>query len=168
MNSLQTNSIVEVDMKKAHNIYLDYLQDRQNFELENNDEIDLRKMAESTNIYAGYARAIYYELTGEWITVEMPIYVKNRDQNDEHISASEMVIFPNPLTEEKLTIDISSFKSYQNMRIEILDITGKSQVVQKVDQSITEINLDKLSLGLFLIKLYNGKGLLSTEKFIKL
>jgi len=82
---------------------------------------------------------------------------------------SSVKLFPNPVS-DVLNIQYSGNR-LNEMQIEIFDITGKSVLLQKLNnvesgQNI-DLNVSTLKRGIYLCKMYSGKQIIASEKLIK-
>jgi Secretion system C-terminal sorting domain len=77
----------------------------------------------------------------------------------------EMTISPNPAT-EFVNLKINNF-DYQNLNFELVDITGKQILFEKVASSETEISLINYPTKIYLLNITNRNKLIKTFKIIK-
>lgn len=86
----------------------------------------------------------------------------------EPVSASkevETAIFPNP-TENRVNVQIDESYNFNQLRIEVLDLTGRKVVETATNLSLTSINLEGLDKGVYLIRIMDGNENLNTSKLI--
>lgn len=74
----------------------------------------------------------------------------------------ELKIYPNP-TQNKLFIEVGNIN---NAKIEVSDMLGKTQLSQLLIRSINTINTEKLSTGIYLLRLISDEGTI-LKKIIK-
>jgi hypothetical protein len=87
--------------------------------------------------------------------------------NLNNIHAPSIIIYPNPVFE---ILKINNKEQANQLNITIYDITGKvvfeTVFCQKIENSVTEVNIEKLTPGLYLIKVSSELGTIS-QKFLK-
>ncbi|MFH4964118.1 endonuclease [Gaetbulibacter sp. M235] len=74
---------------------------------------------------------------------------------------SDFKIYPNPTSENYFNI-----KTNQSLKVEIFDILGKSILKTQVDSNNSKIDINRLTKGIYLVKLISDKGSV-TKKLIK-
>ncbi|MDZ4806706.1 MAG: M12 family metallo-peptidase [Bacteroidota bacterium] len=84
-------------------------------------------------------------------------------RGDDLITMKKVSVFPNPVS-DNVTIRIDELKA--KAEISIIDIFGKTVIHQNTTLINTQINLSKLSAGLYLVKVIN-EGKESTMKIVK-
>jgi hypothetical protein len=77
----------------------------------------------------------------------------------------ETAIFPNP-TENRVNIQIDEAYQFDQLRIEVLDMTGRKVVETATTLSLTSLNLNGLDKGVYLIRIMNNDENLNTSKLI--
>lgn len=78
-------------------------------------------------------------------------------------------IYPNPATDNQLQIQTSQ-SGLQNITVEIIDISGRRQVMSILDLSArsTALPINELSKGIYIVKFYDSNSyLLGSEKLIR-
>ena len=78
-------------------------------------------------------------------------------------SAEQISIYPNP-TEQTLNINGQGQKS----RIVLSDLTGRTLMTQAIDPLSDHLDLGVLNGGIYLLSIYQGNVLISSQKIIKL
>jgi hypothetical protein len=74
----------------------------------------------------------------------------------------ELQIYPNPI-QNTLFIDV---RNINNAKIEVYDMLGKTQLRQLVRRSVNTVNTEKLTTGIYLLRLISDEGTIS-KKIIK-
>ncbi len=74
---------------------------------------------------------------------------------------SDFKIYPNPVSKNYFNI-----KTNQLLKVEIFDILGKSILKTQVDSNNSKIDINRLTKGIYLVKLISDKGSV-TKKLIK-
>lgn len=74
---------------------------------------------------------------------------------------SDFKIYPNPVSKNYFNI-----KTNQSLKVEIFDILGKSILKTQVDSNNSKIDINRLTKGIYLVKLISDKGSV-TKKLIK-
>ena len=75
---------------------------------------------------------------------------------EEFEKIANITIYPNP-TKEQVFINLGS-NSLKNATLELFDLLGKSMLKQKVNQSLENINLTAVPVGVYLVKFSNNDG----------
>ncbi len=101
---------------------------------------------------------LFYATTSPCTCVPSPLGIDNVDQDKYAIQ-----FFPNP-TSGNITVLWES--RTQNPKMDIYDMTGKIVVSEKISRTSTEVNMEKFSPGIYLIRITDGKYS-GTAKVIK-
>lgn len=98
-----------------------------------------------------------------------------RDNNDfgnvivsiEEIASKEVktTLYPNP-TQNRVMIQLDENYSFNQLQVEVLDITGKKVVDHRTSLHLSSINLAGLEKGMYIVKISNENNILSTSKLI--
>ena len=130
------------------------------------DEINsVKNIALKSHPYAAYAKALYFSLTGEVISSEIPdirasAQTQKRTSNTES-SNTELRVYPNPFS-ENLYVEISGFEV---VNVEITDIFGRSVFSKNTDQPVLNIPTDTWSnQGFYFITIRNKGEVVFTDK----
>jgi hypothetical protein len=93
-------------------------------------------------------------------------YAYNIKTRKQFISLTEAKagIYPNPV-HDKLTISLD--KEPKQARMEIADVTGRVVYTSELVNTVTTINTESITPGLYFIKLYEGKKPLAVKKLVK-
>lgn len=75
------------------------------------------------------------------------------------------VIFPNP-TQDKFTIHTQNYL-YADGKIMLYDVYGRLVISQTIQNELEEININRLSSGVYIVKVFDGKKELKNLKLIK-
>jgi predicted secreted protein len=87
--------------------------------------------------------------------------------DEDQVADQATVVYPNPITDGKLTINLSQFESNQTITVTINDIQGK--VVYKQDEkqnSKVEIDADAFSKGMYFVNL-SSQSKTANCKFVR-
>ena len=119
-------------------------------------------IAQKTHPYAGYAKALYYHLTGELLQSDLPAFFdfhsNPRSERKKEISTS---FFPNPFTNQ-LTINYNEEKEGT---IVVTDLLGKSIFQGTISQDMT-ISANEWKQGIYIITILSNNEVLVQEKII--
>lgn len=80
-------------------------------------------------------------------------------------NSSNVNIYPNPVLTE-INISMANLAK-DNYSFEILDLKGAILYKGILNSGLTQIQLDDISTGLYMIKIQSSKGYIQTYKFIK-
>ena len=89
-------------------------------------------------------------------------YLGTASLGNSQYNHNEFQVYPNPVS-NKLNLQVSNF-SRDNYNYEISDINGRVMIKGAVEQENTEIDLDNLSKGIYIIKTSNNS---TPKKIIK-
>lgn len=97
--------------------------------------------------------------------IALAVFPKVNFVNTTGINENEIVqyeVFPNPAN------DVLNFKLKENCKsIEIISLDGKTLAFENVSGLSAKVNISNLNSGVYMFKLTNEKGLVSTNKFVK-
>jgi len=158
-------SIALADFRSTQLINLDRLPYGKFYQAPNSQLLEVESLARKDHPYAAYAKALYYELTGEIISSDLPTYLQGRisPRRAESSDITDYSIFPNP-TSDMININISTKGSYI---VIISDVTGVQIVKSKVDgrESIATDNWQK---GLYFVTILRDDLIVHQEKIVVL
>ncbi len=112
--------------------------------------------------YAGYAKALYYHLTGELLQSDLPI-IFNIDSNPRSAGKKEIStsFFPNPFTNQ-LTIIYNEDKPGMFV---VTDLDGKS-IFQSAISHDMSISVNEWKQGMYIITIQSNNEVLVQEKIV--
>ncbi|WP_175455613.1 T9SS type A sorting domain-containing protein [Winogradskyella thalassocola] len=87
----------------------------------------------------------------------------NENLSTPHHNLTDSVIYPNP-TNGSITIGL---KSYDNYQIQVLNTLGNVLVTKNINAKSTELNLESLPSGFYIIVIQNSEGNSVSHKLIK-
>ena len=126
----------------------------------------VRTIALKPHPYAGYAKALYYALTGEVISSEFPSiggHVQPRSSVNSFNSAKQDVkVYPNPFT-DNLSVNI---QGYKDVSVEVIDFLGRSVFKAKNNQSVINIPTNTWQQGFYVIKIRSNEEEVFTDKIL--
>ena len=168
LSSLYVNSSGESDFVFVQNLFLDYKLANRNYTLNNVDRAALALAANAKNPYSGYARSIYYRLTGEIIEIELPHIDKEQIlPRGTNANNSDVEIFPNPVYTNEVYLDISDFDNKAVYKLRISSIDGRLIVESVVNEATSTFNL-KEEVGVFILQLVKNDEEIKSEKLVRL
>ncbi len=170
LNGLIINSQEDSDFVFTQNIYLDYLEQGDDYILSNSDKQTLKNKGEKANPLSGFVRSIYYLMTGERIILPMPDYEGGRIRSKKNANSSNTkgLVFPNPLNSDEFNVNLEDYKNYPELSIEVLSIQGSVMLKQNMLEEIERIAIPNLQSGIYVLRLSDANGQLHMEKFVKL
>ena len=168
LNSLSPAEGEQTDFVSIQNIYLQYLISQENFTLSSTDRNYIKTIGEAPGLYAGFARAIYYQLTRVRIVKEYgeDRVILPRSNNQTNISEFKVKVFPNPVNGNRLSIELPNSGIDEAAVIHIYDIVG-NRINRISFENDSEIDVSNLGAGVYFLQV-EQMGITSTVKFVKL
>lgn len=169
LNTLNPVTIDEVDFVAVQQIMLDYLDNRSAYVLSLNDRNTIYQAGERRLPLSGFARTVYYELTGERQFITVPMF--NQTLHNREISAKSNLIsiYPNPsIKNANINIDIGSKLGLTNdFEVVIYNSQGSVIYAETLQVGNHSISLDDQK-GLFFVKVTSMGKTIHTDKIIRL
>lgn len=75
----------------------------------------------------------------------------------------QILLYPNPAADQ-ITIETGL---YQNLKIQVFDITGKLYVEMSLDQGVNRLDVSGFPAGVFMYRAYNQEKVIGYGKFVK-
>ena len=75
-------------------------------------------------------------------------------------------VYPNPAN-DKITIEFDKTNALSNTNVFIYDLQGQLLIQQPIIQQKTELNIDDLAKGMYIVKVKNSNNNTSVSKFVK-
>ncbi|MEQ8908521.1 MAG: T9SS type A sorting domain-containing protein [Vicingaceae bacterium] len=96
----------------------------------------------------------------------------NNDFGNIVVSIEELVstqvetsLYPNP-AQDRVMIQLDEDYSFDQLQVEVLDLTGKKVIEHRTALHLSSINLSGLEKGLYIVKISNENTILNTSKLI--
>ncbi len=156
----------------VQNINLDYLQTRENYLLSPTDEATLTAIALKSDPYSGYARALYEQITGIRIYLDIPSPARNTAPRE---SASisiddglEMIIKSNPILNDNISLKLNGVSEENQYQLDVVDITGELMWSTSNQQKSTQnINTQNWNRGIYIVRITNERtGVSNNTKIV--
>jgi hypothetical protein len=170
LTSLPTSNTGESDFVVAQNLYLDFLTEGKDFELTSQQRSALEGMAKAENEWSGFARTIYYLITGQRIKIDLPhlIPVTPRSRNISSSESIEIQSYPNPVFNNEHVVLISTENINSKLMINVKDAMGQ-KVISKVGHVGENIlDFENSNAGLFFLEVVSEGRPVFINKVIKL
>jgi hypothetical protein len=122
----------------------------------------------NTNPYTANVAGNYYVVqsaSGCVDTSNTISVVINCREGDFTSQNMEMDVYPIPAS-DLLNITLTGTEYFDDIRYELLDLSGKSLVVKEAKGITTELNTSVYSSGIYLIKAFQGNTLLAAKRII--
>jgi len=166
LNSILTESEQMSDFVIVQNINLDRLPYGPFYEASDTEINTVIEIAQKNHSYAAYAKALYYVLTGEVISSEIPdigglIQPRSISGNTDN-DKKELKVYPNPFS-EFLNVEV---KGYENVDIAITDVYGRVVYSESTDQSVFNISIDTWNQGMYLIVIKSDNEVILIDKIL--
>jgi hypothetical protein len=118
----------------------------------NTNKLYLKFETDEENVYQGWELSYYTDLPVDTLHT-------NNLNNDNYFS-----IYPNPATNY---LYVTFNNVLQEGQIQLFDIYGKLLITHTVDKEISQINLNPLAAGMYIVKIMEGNRVCKTKKIIK-
>lgn len=151
------------DFRATQLINLDRLPYGKFYQASASELSQVRLLADREHPYAAYAKALYYDLTGEILSSDLPAMLRQhttpRSQKPSKVVSFD--VYPNPTT-EAITIAASKAGAYS---VEVVDATGR--VVSK-DNLLTgsDLTFDIVDNGIYFVRIFDGANPVHHEKIV--
>lgn len=162
LNSIRNSSTQMADFITIQNINLDRLPYGPYYKSSASEINTVRLIALKNHPYAAYGKALYYALTGEVISSELPDISRGTIKPRGNLNNTSTKIYPNPFT-DNLNIETSG---YNNVDILITDFYGRSVFSKTIDSNNINIATHDWSQGIYFITLTNENEVIRIEKVI--
>ncbi len=175
LNTLTPNTQAQTDFVSTQNIYLDYITDIDGFKLSSSNELTLENAGSMENELSGYARAIYFHLTGNKIEIDLLHLdgsITPRSTGSAHLintfpnPVGNVTFFPNPSI-NLIEFSINEFNPEQIYILNIIDVYGRITLSRQISSAHESIYLSQDAGIYFASILVNGR-VISTQKLLKL
>ena len=172
--SLPTNNTEQVFFKDVQSLNLRYLEGFNNDnQLTQTDLQGLFDIAHSSTTVSGYAKALFYQMTGTYLPTEYPgieemylsmkeIAEKKEETNRENV-ISGIRVFPNPAT-DKLRVISSDNRLITECLL--TDFQGRVIINKSVDKNNLTLDLGSLTAGIYLIRVIDEGGRITMKKVV--
>lgn len=175
IDTLSTSKTEEQDFIAAQQIYLDYITDIDSFVLSPTDSMTLRLAGEAFNSLSGYARTIFYKITGERITrnfIHIDSTVTPRSNNESFVEdvsriSTEFDIWPNPMTSQNLNIRLNNTAPDKEYLLVVYDAFGKMHYSAPVTSGNSSLPICDVP-GIYMVCLLQDGEMIRTKKVIKI
>ena len=172
INSFPTDGGADAtDFVQTQMINMDYIQNRGIYQLSEINRARLMQLGNKTTPVSGFARSLYYKLTGE----KMPITFIHSERNvvprsiPEKQNKSNIVTYPNPVQGNVYHVDISEPNTNAIYQVKMYNLQGN--VVQQL--SITgngqhDIDISTINAGMYLLSVESSGISVYNTKFVKI
>lgn len=163
LNSLEIDDNEISDFVFVQNVNLNRIPLGPYYQPTSNELEQVRSIANKNEPLAGYAKSLYFVLTGEIINSPLPqvihekVFPRNSINNSYPIKA-----YPNPFT-ENITVDIGQ---NENVVLEILDFYGNIKYKSLIQSNGANIVTSQWDNGIYILRAYSGSQLLQTSKLV--
>jgi len=170
LNGLTLENSAQSDFVFANNLYVSYLKNRDEFVLLNTTKETLKAKAMAANELSGYARSIYYALTGERLRIPLShtIHTEPRTSNFTNFSAGTIASYPNPVTGDEHIVDINTKVHDQKYVISVRDIMGRVLKTVNGVQGNNILDMTDISNGIYIVEVMAGNERVFTTKVVRL
>jgi len=110
---------------------------------------------------------MYYSFSNFKMTPRNNADFKNVIVSVEPIYSStvEAAIYPNPASDQ-ITVQLDESLTFNNLNIEVLDVTGRLVINNSVNTSISTLNLSSLEKGIYIVRVSNNNEMIHSSKLI--
>lgn len=170
LNGLNTENSAQSDFVFANNLFLSYLTNRDEFALSNATRETLRAKTMAANELSGYARSIYYALTGERLRVQLSHtnHSEPRTSNYNSLQEGKISSYPNPVTGNEHIVDINTNVYDQKYVINVKDVMGRIMKSENGGHGENVLDMADVTNGIYIIEVMLGNDRLFTTKVVRL
>jgi hypothetical protein len=162
LQSLGNTSEALGDFKTIQQINLNRLPYGPFYQGSNSEKSTVLAIAQKKHPYAGYAKALYYHLTGELLQSDLPdifdTHSTPRSSRKKEITAS---IYPNPFTNQ-FTV---KYNDEKEGLITISDLLGRNIYSSTISSDLI-VSANGWQEGMYIVTIQSGKIILVQEKII--
>lgn len=166
------NLAIETDEQSAfvvtQKIYLKHLMSQYEDVTSNSDAYTLQASANGREIYSSLARSAYSHLYDDptRLSTRHSVPVEGRSEQKPSIdNADQVTVFPNPVTNDVVTINSSRKQVYH---VSLYDIAGYP-IVEKEIRGTGQMSMTDLASGVYIVKVCSSSSrLITTELIVKL
>lgn len=97
-----------------------------------------------------------------WLTITQGLKSANIANGISNITSEKLIMYPNPAY-NKVYVQCGN---NENLRVQLLDLSGKQVLFKNIDTTNPEINISSLNSGIYIVRVSNGEKMF-TEKLIK-
>lgn len=178
LNALPTATEEETDFKTVQNINLDLIEgDFVPFDNFSDDEGEEREQDPRIGVLreiglkfhqplSGYARSLYFVLTGERILIELNSDIGYEEVETLNEHSGSFYLYPNPTGGNEVMLTVP--ENIKSGFFQIFDMTGKMSVELPIIGETVRVNTSEWTSGLYLLQVYNDEDVLWQTKFVKL
>ena len=174
IDTLITSNTVEDNFVNVQKIWLDYLKDMNSFTLSPTDSMKLRTTGEAFNPLAGYARTVFYKLTGERIVrdfIHTDSTVTPRSSNeilpsDDSRKMVEFHVWPNPVIDHSVDIYLENADPDLEYKVVCYDAFGALRSTSSVSNENINFPISDTP-GIYIVCLWQDGQLIHTKKIIR-
>ena len=173
LNSIATMEEDELAFIAVQKVYLNYLEDIENFQINESDKEMIEEVANTVSPLAGYARTIYYLLTGNRIVPKIQHLDrkgggKRLTHNLQNKPNNQVVeVYPNPVSNDLLNVDVQqAYVEADQFTIKIYNIYGRLLQQSSLHIGHNQVTFNQIK-GIYLIRVEKNGELLGSEKIVK-
>lgn len=156
----------QADFVFANNLFLSYLNDRNEFVLDNDTKETIRTKAMAANELSDYARSIYFAFTGERLRIPLlhTQHVGPRASNYNHLAEGKITSYPNLVTGNEHIVYINTNFYDQKYVINIRDMM--SRIVKSENSDHGENVFTDLKSDMYIVHVQLKSGKIIKQKII--
>jgi hypothetical protein len=170
LTALNRNTEEIQDFFTIQNINLDYLENRDQYQISNANKTLLYDLGRKDIPYNGFARSLHFVLTGEEVPIDldygnMPTTPRSKSTNKDWVIEQ----YPNPVNGQEYTINMTAANTEDVYEVNIIDLHGKSIFTSSYKGS-KELKIDNntWASGIYFVKISTQKEVLCVNKLIKI
>lgn len=163
LQALPAENIDEMNFKWIQGINLDYLQNRLEYDLKEENRLLIRQIGRSGGPLNGYARSLYEVLTGERIDVEFANLegYESHQRNENAYEGEQMSIFafPSPVQNGRLNITVSGGETRSVLQSTIFDSRGVQWISEFVtSDGASSLDVSSLPPGIYFFRVCDSRN----------
>lgn len=174
LDTLQTAMTEEQEFVSAQQIYLEYIIDIDNYVLSAADSATLRAAGEGQNPLAGYARSVFYLLTGEKIPINLPHLdgsitprsSRTHEQDVVTVGRESVLVHPNPSDQSIVEISLTHFDPDSNYRVNVFDAYGGMLESREITGEAGHVTIGD-NAGVYLIVVATDDRIIGSKRIMR-
>jgi len=169
LSELVPSNNKQQDFIAIQEINIDRLENGPNYLPSENQLANLWEISEKEHSYAGFAKSLYFQLTGILapLDINLPDFapIENRSFQSAKLLGTSLSVFPNPF-KDVLEVEVDEFV---DLRVKIINLSGGIMYKSNIKNSKTLIKTVSWGQGVYFLQIVNNKDeIVRQEKLVLL